>query len=580
MQSAKRKAQSLKPNPSNASSTHTVPTPPCGDVSRTLGAKRLALSLLLLTCSLLPTLAIAQKTDWPIVLPAFTNESGDEEHDWLSVGLPETFRTKLHGTIYMRALTFEEIGQVVSEDPSLADEFIEISKQLGSDLLVQGSYRVIGDTIELTAQCIDPVSGRPLSTFKSLGPSFDPGRTVNDIITQIAQALRIAIPDDQAESIRRPTTMVADAFREHALGLVALTGDEDGGPDAIADAKKHFQEAISLDPKYADPHYRLGTLLQHQKDLAGAEASYRAALRADIDHRDARYRLGLLLIDQNRKSEAMTELEQALKQAPEDPRMQAALSSIWFDQYQANFNQMADGIRQAIAAEPENADLYVQLGDVYKELSKVPEAMGQYRLALEKNSKHAEAAYKLAMIERSMNRTAEAAKRLRQAIANGTSEKRAHFYLGEMLLRQNDHAGAADAFQKATEAEPNHTPAYMALGDALAKVGRNQDALLAYNQYAQMNREDATPYIKIGEQYQTMGLAKQAMTAYKKSIEIDPKFADGHIAIGHLYETENLTFRAAKSFKEALLVQPDHPRAEELKALIRKYQPAPTGNKR
>ena len=75
-----------------------------------------------------------------------------------------------------------------------------------------------------------------------------------------------------------------------------------------------------------------------------------------------------------------------------------------------------------------------------------------------------------------------------------------------------------------------------------------------------------------------MGLPKQAMAAFEQSVQTNPKYADGYIAIAELYETQNLTFRAAKSYKEALQVQPDHPRAEELKELIRKYQPAPTGN--
>ena len=163
---------------------------------------------------------------------------------------------------------------------------------------------------------------------------------------------------EHIESIRRPATGIVDAFREHAEGLIALNREDGTRAGNMVDAKAHFQNAIGLDPDYADPHYRLATLLQHEKDVAGAEKSYREALRADVDHRDARYRLGLLLIDEDRKSEAMSELDQALKQSPEDPRMQTALSSIWFDQYQSNFQQMADQIiERGVGGEGAHASL-------------------------------------------------------------------------------------------------------------------------------------------------------------------------------------------------------------------------------
>jgi tetratricopeptide (TPR) repeat protein len=580
MQSARRTAHHENKNhPDTASYPDAV-------VASTLCAPRSALSwfrsisilLLLITSSLLPNLAAA-RTDWPIVIPAFRNDSGDATWDWLSVGFPEAARTKLHGTIYMRAMTWEEINHILTQDSSLSGNLVEISKQLRSDLLLLGSYNVNGDTVQLVAQCIDPASGRVLATFRSLGSTFEPWQALDDLFTQIAQALHIDMPATQRETIRRQGTSIVDAFQAHSQGLLALSREEDRA-SAISDAKAHFREAISLDPKYGDPQYRLATLLQHEKDIAGAERAYRDALIADIDHRDARYRLGLLLIDQDRKSEAMSELDHALKQAPEDPQMQAALSSIWFDQYQSNFAQAADGIRQAIAATPDDVNLYVELGNVHHEMSQIRQAAAQYRIALDKDASHPEAAYKLGMIEHNTGNTTTAIKLLEQAIANGTKETRANFYLGQMFTRKQDYAGAVRAFTSAIEAEPNNTPGYLELGNAHSAAGSPQDALIAYSKYAQINKDEAIPHLKIGKTYQAMGLAKQAKSAFEKSLQVDPKFADGHIAIAELYIAEKLTFRAAKSYKEALRIQPDHPRAEELKALIRKYQPAPAGNRK
>ena len=537
------------------------------------------LLILFLTCSLLSSASIQARTDWPIVFPAFTNETGESDWDWLSAVYPEVARSKLHGTIHMRAFTWEEINHVVSLDPNVSGNLVEISRQLRAQLLIRGAYKTVGESIEVSARCVDPVSGRPLTTFKSMGSIHDPAEAINDILTQIAQALRIALPPEDAESIRRPSTRVVDALRAHSMGLLALNR-EDARQSAVSDATRHFTEATSLDPAYADAHYRLATLLQHKKDTAGAESAYRAALRADIDHRDARYRLGLLLISLDRKSEAMTELEQALKQAPEDPQMQSALSSIWFDQYQSNFAQMADGLKQAIAANPDDPQLYVELGSVYEELGQIDEASGQYQMALSKKPNHPDANYKLGMILRNTGSRKEGITYLRKAVSSGTHMKRVHFYLGETLMELEDYAAAAEAFTKAVEIEPNNTPGFFQLGKASALAGKHQDALLAYSKYSQINKTDAKPHLEIGKAYAAMGLPRQARTAYKRSVEVDPRFADGHIAIGRLYEAENLTFRAAKAFKEALEIAPDHPEAKTLRNLVRKYQPAPSGAKR
>jgi TolB-like protein len=295
----------------------------------TLTGTILGLLLLIQPFAATPVSA-AGRTDWPIVFPPFRNDTGDPEWDWLSAGFPEVIRTKLHGTIHMRAFTWEEIAHITSTDSGLHDNFVEIAKRLRSDLLVMGGYNIQGETIEVIAQCIDPVSGQQLAIYRSMGSIHEPAEATNELITQIAGALRLEIPPDQLETVRRPSTSTSEALKAHSLGLMALS-EESPERENTTRAAKHFREAISLDPDYADPHYRLGTFLQHAKDVGGAEQEYREALRADVDHRDARYRLGILLIDQDRKSEAMTHLEQSLKQAPEDPQMQAALSSIWFN---------------------------------------------------------------------------------------------------------------------------------------------------------------------------------------------------------------------------------------------------------
>jgi tetratricopeptide (TPR) repeat protein len=521
--------------------------------------------------SLLLTTPVSARADWPIVFPPFQNQTGDASLDWLATGLPAAAKTKLFKTVFMRAITPDDIREH-TKTPGAETDLLHISRVMGAALIVQGSYRISDQSILIEARCIDVASGQPLNTIQTKGSLLEPSQALNDLIIQIAQILRVDLLSETVENIHKPATAVVGAFQACSEGTAFLSAaTHSKGTDEKARAM--FEKATLLDPTYAEPHYHIGKMEEAAGNMSAAEMAYRAALKADEKYFDARLRLGLLLKNQNRPSEAMLELEQALNQAPENPLIQNVLSSFFFNQYQNTFSEMLNHYQQAIAANPTDADNYLQLGIIYEELNRPAEAEAQYHLAIQKNPQLGDAHYKLGLLLLGNGKNRESVQQFTSAIEHNTQYDRVHFYLGYALTSLDSHPEAIEAFAKAVEAEPTFMEARLELGKAQYKGGRAKEALPTLQEYTQMMPKNGEPYIYIGKIYCEMNQIEQAQEAFKKAIEVDATFSDAHVALGDFYESQKQMPLAAQAYENALRISPQRPDADHLKQKIERYRP-------
>lgn len=62
----------------------------------------------------------------------------------------------------------------------------------------------------------------------------------------------------------------------------------------FADAKEEIKKALSIDPRFPEAHYRLGTVLEHEGNDAGAEAEFKRAIALKPDFAGPHYSLARL----------------------------------------------------------------------------------------------------------------------------------------------------------------------------------------------------------------------------------------------------------------------------------------------
>jgi tetratricopeptide (TPR) repeat protein len=151
---------------------------------------------------------------------------------------------------------------------------------------------------------------------------------------------------------RNPNTWVAHNNLGYALKQAGK----------IEEAIAHYQQALRIEPDYAEAHYNLGNALKRLGRIPEAIAHYEQALRIKPDYAEAHNNLGNALKLAGKIEEAIAHYEQALR------------------------------------IEPDFAEAHCNLGNALEQTGRVREGIGHYEQALRLKPDYAEAENNLAWL--------------------------------------------------------------------------------------------------------------------------------------------------------------------------------------
>ncbi|MDH3691730.1 MAG: hypothetical protein OEU36_19985, partial [Gammaproteobacteria bacterium] len=192
------------------------------------------------------------------VLP-FANMSGDAEQEYFSDGMTEDIIT---------ALTHWHSFSVIARNSTFTykDRFVDVkqaAQELGARYLVEGSVRKGGgNRVRITAQLIDGASGHHIWAERydrELVDIFE----VQDEITQHIAAT-IAPELDKAE-FKRSTAKHSEDLNAWDFCLRGMSMIREYTPEGNAKAREMFNNAIAIQPDYADAH--AGLALSYNRDI-------------------------------------------------------------------------------------------------------------------------------------------------------------------------------------------------------------------------------------------------------------------------------------------------------------------------
>ncbi|HVL68543.1 MAG TPA: tetratricopeptide repeat protein [Vicinamibacterales bacterium] len=153
------------------------------------------------------------------------------------------------------------------------------------------------------------------------------------------------------------------------------------------DARRHFEEAVRLNPLVAEHHANLGRLLLQQGAIDEAIARLDAALAVDPDLPNVHSDKGVALLRAGRIDEALAQFDRALALAPQHPEAAInrahALRARGVARMQAG--ERADGIAdltEAARLQPQNAEFRNDLGVALLVSGRVAEAVAEFEAAL------------------------------------------------------------------------------------------------------------------------------------------------------------------------------------------------------
>jgi len=208
-----------------------------------------------------------------------------------------------------------------------------------------------------------------------------------------------------------------------ALNLLAMCQQ---GQGKLREAAATFRKILVLDPNIAELHFNLAAIYTQLNDAKAAMAGYRKALQLKPDFCVAHFNLGALLQQQNQLAEAAKHYQQAVQQQPgffeawanwgtvlqlrgdlqaaeqcyrkalalnNDARGHFNLGTTLYGQGEHAAAKRA--FEEALSLDPQMADAWNDIGEIYRDQGDMDAAVHSYRQALKAQPQHARANYNL-----------------------------------------------------------------------------------------------------------------------------------------------------------------------------------------
>jgi len=216
------------------------------------------------------------------VLP-FVNMSGDKEQEYFSEGLTEELLNSLSRINELQVAARTSSFSFQGEHPDIA----AVAHKLNVGAVLEGSVRRSANTVRVTTQLINGVTGFHLwsQTYdRSLG---DVLQLQTDIATAVASALKVTLLGDEAAKIEVGGTRNHAALDAY-LRATKIYFSSENIKDAQA-AIDGYTEAINLDPAYALAYAARSIASESLgEQWATTEPDFRSALdKAEPDARKA-----------------------------------------------------------------------------------------------------------------------------------------------------------------------------------------------------------------------------------------------------------------------------------------------------
>ncbi|HUE95015.1 MAG TPA: hypothetical protein VMN39_00055, partial [Longimicrobiaceae bacterium] len=303
------------------------------------------------------------------VLP-FENLSGEAENEYFSDGITDDILTALSKVGDIRVISRTSTLQYKGTTKPIR----EIAAELDVATVLEGTVRRSGDRVRITAQLIDARTDEHVWAETYDRDLTDVFAIQSEIAARIADALHVALTEDQTASIRAGETSSPEAYdlvlqaRERILADPRLSLSE--RVSNAQSALRLLRRAIELDPGYARAHAGLGgaySILVGADSRSWADSALAASRRAielDPNLAEAHVALGFAQSGLGRVSDALVSFSRAVEL---DPNNVEARDAAAFDMF-ANTNRLDEALAlllDAVRRDPGDVDRYADVANFY-----------------------------------------------------------------------------------------------------------------------------------------------------------------------------------------------------------------------
>jgi len=245
--------------------------------------------------------------------------------------------------------------------------------------------------------------------------------------------------------------------------------------------------ASRVEPSSSLAWYRVGQVSRDQARWSEALSAFRRALEEDTwggldeERANAYHQAASLLFRGSRWAEALSLLQEALSIAPDSADLWGDLAWASY-QSDGDFAQALIYIQRALELDPNDVDLLLRAGDLYRLDEQYDEAFQWAVQARDIAPDNVWTVVAQGRIEFDRGDYATAVRAFSDAVTLAPDTARAYFWLGRAYQADSQWTAAVEAYKTAFELEPQLAEFGLWLGDAYRQTGMLDEAIATYQQ--------------------------------------------------------------------------------------------------
>ena len=281
-----------------------------------------------------------------------------------------------------------------------------------------------------------------------------------------------------------------------------------------------------------------------------AEARCHEILAAEPKHPVALHLLGVIARFHGANTDAVELLRKAVAAAPNNAKAFGDLGGAYFDL--ARYDEAARAHAKAAALEPKSFAPLMNHGNAEHAAGRPHEALKIYRAALKREPRLAGAYVNIASVHQELGDRELALKNYRRAIELQPSMDQAHAGLGQLLVESGKDAEAQVHFEVALSENGDNGTALNALGELHLRAGRWDGAINCFGQLTQMTPALANAWGNLGLALYHRGDWEAALDALQNTVNRDPMNGAAWFTLGDIHHALGRHDDALKCFEKAI----------------------------
>lgn len=472
------------------------------------------------------------------VLP-FENLSPDKNNAFFADGIQDDILTTLAKIKDLRVISRSSVmGFRDAEIQNVSD----IARKLGVANILEGSVRKEGDRVVVNVQLIDTRNNRQIWASHYDRTLVDSLGLQGELASEIADALRATLSDDEKAQAAAKPTQNADAYVFY-LRANQISRNPDSLLEDYKTAEQLYMQAIELDPNFALAHARLASVCAEVFRYYEPTDSWR--------------------------TKARTEAETALRLQPNLAEAHFALGQCiyWMDQ---DYGKALEQFEIASRLSPSNADTRRLIAAIERRQGKWQAALEMYEQVAKLDPQNPSTARELLYTNSSMRRWPEAARWADQMRALAPTSLVAKIQRGYVdfnwkgdtrLLKSmlNEIPGGVDPDGSVTAARWDVAMLqrdYPAAKNVLEKSSANETSYSIAGLTPKIFLEGCT-YLAQGDNASAQKLFEEARPAFEAAVKEAPESAERHASLGWLYALLGRKNDAIAEGKRAVELKPE-----------------------